>query len=356
MIGYYKMSLIGSSHLSEEDGVCQDSSDAKPLQNGWIIAAIADGLGSAKHSAIGSDLAVKEVLRFIETNIPDSWHDESLISLLRTAFHATLKQIKEKAAKDKNSLKDYDTTLTSVIYNGTNAVFGHVGDGGIIALNPYGEFSILTVAQKGEEFNTVTPLRASPDSWLFGASNESIAALLMLTDGVYDVACPWLIAKQEQKIYVNYVRPLMDRNILPVATPADFEDAEKEIAAFFTSEQSRHITDDKTILGIINTDILPESKPDEYYAEPDWQKLAEIHREKLYGSKSAAVIRANIEEPTNVALKEPATGNDDESKQQAESSDAKSSQAPSKHQRTDDAHPNTNNSIFSYFSQIFKTK
>jgi hypothetical protein len=231
-------------------------------------------------------LAVSEVIRFVEANAPDFWHEESLFSLLRTAYHSALRRIKERAAKDDYPLKDYDTTLTSTIYNGVNAVFGHVGDGGIIALSPFGDFSILTTAQKGEEFNQVTPLRSGPENWLFGASSESVAALLMLTDGVYDVVCPWLIAKRDQKIYVNYVRPFIDRNILTVKTAADFENAQKEIVEFFSSEQSRQITDDKTILGIINTDVLPETKPAEYYEEPDWKRLADEHREKLYEHKT----------------------------------------------------------------------
>ncbi|MFZ1780520.1 MAG: PP2C family serine/threonine-protein phosphatase [Enterococcus aquimarinus] len=290
MIGFYKMSLIGSSHLSDAGGVCQDSNDAKTLPNGWVVASIADGLGSARHSDVGSSLAVSEVLRFISSNVPEVWHDESLISLFRTAYHSAYRLIKERAEKDGNPAKDYDTTLTTVIYNGSNAVFGHVGDGGIITLNPYGDFSILTKAQKGDEFNSVTPLRSGPDNWIFGVAPESVAALLMLTDGIYDVACPWLIAKQEQKIYVNYVRPFMDRNILSVKTAADFENAQKEVEDFLNSEQSRQITDDKTILAIINTDILPEVKPDEYYDEPNWKHLAEEHRAKLYGSKTESPI------------------------------------------------------------------
>ena len=288
MIGHYKMSLIGSSHLSKKGGVCQDSCDAKKLQNGWVIAAIADGLGSAKHSEIGSSIAVETVISFSETNIPDLWHDESMLSLLRTAFHCALKQIKEKADSDRNHVRDYETTLTSVIYNGTNAVFGHVGDGGVIALNHYGEFSLLTVAQKGETFNSVVPLRAGPDAWMFGKTEESIAALLMMTDGIYDVACPWLLMDQEQKIqkiWVNYVRRFIDRNKLPVNTDADFETAQKEIEAFFSDKHVPTITDDKTILGIINTDIMPEVKFDEYYADPDWIGLRRKYDELLYGKE-----------------------------------------------------------------------
>ena len=49
MLGYYKMSIIGTAHQAKKDGVCQDASDVAVLKNGWIVAAIADGLGSAKN-------------------------------------------------------------------------------------------------------------------------------------------------------------------------------------------------------------------------------------------------------------------------------------------------------------------
>jgi serine/threonine protein phosphatase PrpC len=62
------MPLIGYSHLSEKNGVGQDSSDVRTPQNGWVIGVIADGLGSAKHSEIGSSLAVSEVIEFVEKN------------------------------------------------------------------------------------------------------------------------------------------------------------------------------------------------------------------------------------------------------------------------------------------------
>jgi hypothetical protein len=79
----------------------------------------------------------------------------------------------------------------------------------------------------------------------------------------------------------------MDRNILTVNNANDFDSIQKEIKEFYSSEQVKSITtDDKTILGIINTEILPEIKLDSYYEEPDWESLSNAHREKLYGRKS----------------------------------------------------------------------
>ena len=287
MLGYYKMSIIGTAHQAKKDGVCQDASDVVVLKNGWVVAAIADGLGSAKKSEVGSTTAVKTVLSFVSENHPDKWHEESLMSLLRTAYHKALKTIRALSEENQEELCDYDTTLTTVIYNGTNVVYGHAGDGGIIALSSYGDYSVLTEAQKGEAFNETSPLRAGPESWSFGISKEDVCSLIMMTDGIFDVAYPWLLAKTDQHIYVNYVRPFMDINILKVSTPADFENAQAEITDFFKGPYSRQITDDKTIVGIINTDVTPETKPDEFYAEPDWKTLAKKHRDRLYEHKSS---------------------------------------------------------------------
>ena len=288
MLGYYKMSVIGTAHQAKKDGVCQDASDVVVLKNGWVVAAIADGLGSAKKSEVGSTTAVKTVLSFVSENYPDKWHEESLMSLLRTAYHKALKTIKALSEENQDELCDYDTTLTTVIYNGTNVVYGHAGDGGIIALSSYGDYSVLTEAQKGEAFNETSPLRAGPDSWFFGIAKEDVCSLIMMTDGIFDVAYPWLLAKTDQPIYINYVRPFMDINILKVSTPADFENAQAEITDFFKGPYSKQITDDKTIVGIINTDVTPETKPDEFYAEPDWKTLAKEHHDRLYEHKSKA--------------------------------------------------------------------
>ena len=285
MLGYYKMSIIGTAHQAKKDGVCQDASDVVVLKNGWVVAAIADGLGSAKKSEVGSTTAVKAVLSFVSDNYPDKWHEESLMSLLRTAYHKALKTIKALSVENQDELSDYDTTLTTVIYNGTNVVYGHAGDGGIIALSSYGDYSVLTEAQKGEAFNETSPLRAGPENWFFGVAKEDVCSLIMMTDGIFDVAYPWLLAKTDQPIYVNYVRPFMDINILKVSTPADFENAQTEITEFFKGPYSKQITDDKTIVGIINTDVTPETKSDEFYAEPDWKTLAKEHHDRLYAHK-----------------------------------------------------------------------
>lgn len=287
MLGGYNLSLQGDSHKSSGT-VCQDASCIKLLPCGWLAAAVADGVGSAKYSDIGSELAVRAATDYIYECCPSEWDINNLTNVLITAYETALEKITEKAEEDGNPLSEYDTTLTVAVYNGDCLAYAHVGDGGIITLTKNGDFSIQTTAQKGDEFNSVNPLRSR--KWEFGISESGICAFAMLTDGIYDIVCPWLLSNQEQKVYINYIRSFMDRNLLKADTEEDFENIKREAESFLFSSYNSSITDDKTIAVIINTDVLPDVKDVEYYAEPDWDKLKEEKMEKLYAPKKAVVI------------------------------------------------------------------
>jgi serine/threonine protein phosphatase PrpC len=280
MLGYYNLSLQGTSHKAN-DTVCQDSSHIQILKNGWAVAVVADGLGSAKYSDVGAYLAVNTVVEHITAHCPDKWNIKKITSVLKEAYNKAWDSIVKKASEARGEIGDYDTTMTTAVYDGNQLVYAHVGDGGIITLSKKGDFSMLTNPQKGEEFNTVSPLR-SKEKWVFGSSDVEICAFAMFTDGIYDVVCPWLLAKREQPVYVNYIRPFIDRNLLKANNMKDFEKIRKEVRAFLNSEYTANITDDKTIATVINLDILPAVKPDEYYKEPDWEWIQKEHKKKLY--------------------------------------------------------------------------
>ncbi|MCL1867263.1 MAG: protein phosphatase 2C domain-containing protein, partial [Oscillospiraceae bacterium] len=224
------MSLQGTSHKASGT-VCQDSSCTTLLDNGWAIAVIADGLGSAKHSDIGSFLAVNTVVEYVKKHCPKKWVIPKIITVLKNSFSVSLDLITKRAVKEKNPLNDYDTTLTVAVYNGSQAVFGHVGDGGIITLSRHGDYSMLTRPHKGGEFNMVSPLKCE-GRWTFGNSDNDICALSMFTDGIYDIVCPWILSEQKQPVYVNYVRPFMDRNVLKVHSMKDFMKIKNEVELF----------------------------------------------------------------------------------------------------------------------------
>ncbi|MBP5761755.1 MAG: protein phosphatase 2C domain-containing protein [Lachnospiraceae bacterium] len=282
MLGFYKMSLIGSAHKIIGGGVCQDASDCRTLDNGIVIAAIADGLGSSRYSDVASKIAVGTVLSYLADNLPAAWYEATIISVLRDAFGKALESIRTVAQENCRDESDYDTTLTAAVYNSRNIIFGHVGDGGIIALSSSGDYSILTTAQKGEEFNVTTPLRAGSDKWTFGRSETDVCAFVMMTDGLFDVACPWILSKTEQPVYINFVRSFIDNNVINARTSEDFNALQKEIEDYLSGEDLKNVSDDITVVGVINTGLPPAVKQEEYYSEPDFDKLMHENREKLY--------------------------------------------------------------------------
>jgi serine/threonine protein phosphatase PrpC len=250
------------------------------LRNGWAAAFIADGVGSAKHSDVGAFLAISTVIDHIKKACPKKWDIRKISLTLRNAYTHALDNISRRAVKDGKPLCEYDTTLTVAIYNGNQIAYAHVGDGGIVTLSKSGDFSILTTPQKGGEFNTVQPLRS--EKWVFGTSDKDVCAFAMFTDGIYDIVCPWILSEQKQPIYVNYIRPFLDRNLIKVDKMMDFIKIKREIEEFLDSEYNDRITDDKTIAAVINMDVLPAVKPPEYYAEPDWERLQKETRKRLY--------------------------------------------------------------------------
>ncbi len=282
MIGFYKTSVIGTSHLSNPGGVCQDASGASNLDNGWVVSCIADGLGSSLHSDIASSCAVSTCISYVCDNLKDPSGDEEIGSVLKNAFSKAASEIQKIADENNAPISDYDTTLTLSVYDGKKIWYEHVGDGGIITLSEDGTFKVLTKAQKGENFNETTPLRAGENYWFFGTSESDICSYAMMTDGIFDVACPWLLSMTEQPVYINYIRSFIDNNMLKMTSQDEFDTVEKEISAFLSSDDCLGITDDKTIVGVINTDLVSVVRDEAYYSEPDFKSLSEEYKKKLY--------------------------------------------------------------------------
>lgn len=283
MLGFYNISLQGSSHKASGKE-CQDSSNIVMLENGWIVSVIADGLGSARCSDVGSSNAVQTIINYLQNHLLIEWNVEMIYDVLREAYISAKDSIANISQSSDISIREYDTTLTTAVYNGKQIVYAHVGDGGIVQILDDGRFAQLTLAQKGEEFNSVEPLR-NEKAWAFGSSDENVCAFAMFTDGVYDVVCPWILASEEQKIYVNYVRLFMDMNVIKAESEEDFILLKENAKNFLLSDYNSNITDDKTVAVVVNTDIIPPLQSEEYYIEPNWEALKRKNDDKLYSQE-----------------------------------------------------------------------
>lgn len=280
MLLSYGMSITGSSHVAK-DLPCQDSHCCRILPNGWMAAAIADGVGSAKHSEIAAKMACNILIETCEERITKDTKFSEAKSIIAEAYKRADSQIKEYVSQSGDLITDYDTTLSAVIYDGKGLAYGHSGDGGIVALTYDGDYVKITEPQKAEDGICVVPLRAGETHWEFGECEMATASVLLATDGMYDSFTPYLLKGQQVELYIPLLRWFMDNNVIGI-TQENRQETEESRRCFLCGDSCRAITDDKTILVIINQDIMPKQKEDSYYAEPDWAKLQDIWNRVAY--------------------------------------------------------------------------
>ena len=322
MILDYGFSLIGKSHI-ERNSCCQDSHCIKRMKNGWVIAAIADGVGSASNSHIGSKIATDTVVEFCDRCMPWDYNIISTKSMLRTAFNYAYKLILEESEKSGEPIESYDTTLSVVIYDGQRIIYGHSGDGAIIGLTSFGDFVEISRAQKGPDGVSVIPLRGGYTQWAIDAYEEDLVAVMLMTDGMFETLCPYLLKdsftknnkvytplgsffadpkgfndkeedlKTTQKLIENFLvadddyddSAFYDRltDIYKHHIPNDYTEVIEALKEKnFPVAMMKNEQDDKTMVGLINIDAHFDDKDKFFYAEPDWQALQEAWNRMAY--------------------------------------------------------------------------
>lgn len=371
MIIDYGFSVVGKSHIKK--GSCrQDYHRIKRMKNGWIIAAVADGVGSAKNSHIGSKIAAETVVEFCDECMPWDYNIISIKSMLRTAYNYAFKMILKESEKSGEPIESFDTTLSMVIYDGQRIIYGHSGDGAIFGLTIFGDFVEITRPQKSIDGVSVIPLRAGYTQWVIDTYEEDLAAVLLMTDGMLETLCHYLLRDQERKINRAYV-PLASYFADPYGfNERKIEDIKKEIFDFIVADKDyetsrfytrlldvykRHIPkaaesvietlkkanypvslmqseqDDKTIVGLINTNLPFDNKEESFYSEPDWDLLQEAWNRKAYPHLYSDRQKENDEEATEQSVDNApnVTTTDDTTEAQNDSStDAATSEEPAK--------------------------
>ena len=234
---------------------CEDAHLITHLKNGSVVAAIADGVGSARFSDKAAQLAVREVSTFLKKN-----------QCISEAFEHTFSKIATLIKRENGDVGDYDITLTVALYDGNKISYGHSGDGGIVAQRLDGKIIAVTKPQKGSDNLSVIPFR-SCKSWVFGETKGVFSHVLMATDGVYDTLFPYLLRGQPNEVYMPMLKFF-------------FDNTETDIHKYLTN--ATHIMDDKTVVIMSNTQLNPIQREPEYYAEPNWEKLKEEWNKKAY--------------------------------------------------------------------------
>jgi len=269
MIYSYGVTQKGAYH-EQEGTVCQDAHNIAILEEDLAIGAVADGLGSETHSDIASKLAVEIAVAYCGKRIKENLSDDEIKVVIKNSFIEALDAINEKAQSDGNDSDQYDTTLALVVYKKGKIIYGNSGDSGIIVMNIDGTFEPVTTQQRDEN-GCVFPLFFGEEKWEFGVK-ENIASVLLATDGMYETFFPYLLKGEETEIYTSLARYMMSEDSLDFLGLGS-EKVQNHMVEFIKSIREDQVSDDKTVLVMLDTSIEVTLQPDKYYNQPDWDTL-----------------------------------------------------------------------------------
>jgi len=269
MIYSYGVTKQGHYHI-KNDLPCQDAHLFKRLGDSFAIGAVADGLGSELYTDVASKIAVKEAIAYCEERITEASPEQEIHQVLKEAFAYALKQIEATAKENDHSMDQYDTTLVVAVYINGMVYFGNSGDSGIVVLNADGTYESITEQQKDEN-GCVYPLIFGEECWAFG-TKENVASVFLATDGMYETLFPYLLQGEEVSIYVALAHYMMCEESLGFATLGE-EQVNAKMTAFIESIPAEQVSDDKTVLVMLNDAIKPQWQPEQYYQSPDWAEL-----------------------------------------------------------------------------------
>ena len=337
----YGFSIQGKSHIARNI-VCQDSSLAVQLKCGLYMGIVADGVGSARHADIGSKMAVEQLYRYCDSNVRRKQSETEIEAILKKGYQMAMRQIEKYVAKEHGKPEEYDTTLSAVIYDGNTVVYGHAGDGGIIARYTDGVTKPVTSRQKGVDGISVRPLRAGSSSWEFGIVKEPVASVLLVTDGMLDsVIQPFLInipkSKEEalrgnikkDDVYITATEFFMNPDVLyqnhsvkdPDRSMLDFlqgnESAGEEKILIdrmragymklfgkngtdrlcneiqktcYLLSAMKTVDDDKSVVCLMNNRKKVIPKNASMYQEPDWKELYDRYMRLMQGEDKPGTV------------------------------------------------------------------
>ena len=188
-------SVAGSSHR-KASSPCQDAAKYRSVlltadDQSFLVAAIADGAGSAPLSSYGSAAATtvavcSAVAALQATPEPDSPFE--LTQILQHAHHAALTSIQHLALQSCHQPADYATTLITAIATPKHVAYAQIGDGAIVIGESGLPYALLTSPDNGEYANYTSFITSSnaADRMQLGCHSirQRPLQLAMFTDGL----------------------------------------------------------------------------------------------------------------------------------------------------------------------------
>lgn len=233
-------SVRGTGHVRSRLP-CQDALRWQTAPGGWLLAALADGAGSASLAEVGAGIAADRGIEALETQLDSRSHSTTdvewragLMAALETARAAVLAAAQERKVEPR----ELASTLTLLAVSPEMAVAAQIGDGAALASALPEALVCLTKPIVAEYLNETTFL--SSETALETAQTVVQRApwrrACLLCDGLQLLA----LRLPEGTPHLRFFQPLF--RYLERAT--DLAAAARELRAFLESPRVTERTDD----------------------------------------------------------------------------------------------------------------
>ncbi len=235
------VSVKGTSH-EKRGQPCQDANHWRVLPNGILVAAVADGAGSANLGEVGAKIAVSAAVETISKlkllPADDLAWQQNLIEALRSAKTAVLAESQVREVE----VRDLAATLILVVATPELVIAAQVGDGAAVVGDGEKNIFLLTEPQTGEHINETTFLISEPGVetaqvkvWLGKPVN-----LAIFSDGLQMLALRMPMGLPHSPFFV----PLFQF----MTVVSDKQEATKQLEEFLRSPKVTSRTDDDLTL------------------------------------------------------------------------------------------------------------
>lgn len=267
-------SVAGTAHDAADTG-CQDAHAVAVRGDGALVAAVADGAGSAPHSARGAAVAVAAAVGTLagdggepsrtagagrsdiaggDGNTGDGVvaahgsgdqrdrdDQDADAAAVAAAVHAAAAAVGALAEADGRPVRELACTLSCAVVRPGGAVAAQVGDG-LVVVRVDGALLALTAPERGDYANE-TVFLTSPGAVEAAAAapvrvRGAVDGAALLTDGLLRLA----LRLADANPHPAFFGPLID---FAAAGPDPIDDA---LAAFLASPRVRDRTDDDVTL------------------------------------------------------------------------------------------------------------
>ena len=185
-------SVTGTSHA--KTGLpCQDShSIGGKTPDDLLIAAVADGAGSAALSDTGSEIAARTatrtVARLARLHIAP-FYEAIIKEILEGAVRAARAALETEARQQERALRDFATTLIVAICTPDMTAAAQIGDGAAVTSHE-DEYTLFSAPQRGEYANQTNFITSHgwQDTLQISAQRGGIRRLAMFTDGIQSIS------------------------------------------------------------------------------------------------------------------------------------------------------------------------